>query len=571
MKGVAHPFLQKSSYAASAKGVTWSVGFSSPDRFIGFGSATGDSAVTLAAPAGTVFPPFTGCNNTYLFVDPIDGVDHCVGSAHVSGGGSELVVQPVEGVTTPGAVVALVVAGVTNSGGGGQLQVWTTSDPSHVALPTTRPTVPPAGVQLDSTSARAMMVTYAASFVLKGTFNPANCPSGGSRITLTGPAGTTFPASGYMFYDLANGSSSGAAACPPSGTTYTPGNTIPLTTTIASGAVTAKPGDYLAVVATAVTNTSSSGPHSLGLVTSTGTAAAPKFVLTPPRHPSSPLLTVLSDAAGATGVHYAVTFVTSGGLLPGASSIGLSMPGIAWGPGSGNHDAWSVYDDTTGLEGGGFASYGGNPPDPNAARNPGPAVVDPSTGDGFRAAAGDVVTVTADGVYSPTAGGPHNLTLFTSADPVSVNLPLLLRAPTSARLPVLDLTPAQAGAKNATFALTFVSRGGLTPGWSTISMGFPGVTWAPGVGDGDGFAVYDDSTHLNGGGYGTVNGKGNFNPQSGQAVAMPSTGDGFYGSPGDTITVVVKPVVNPPGTGLHAVSFAASTDPVAASATAVLK
>jgi hypothetical protein len=52
-------------------------------------------------------------------------------------------------------------------------------------------------------------------------------------------------------------------------------------------------------------------------------------------------------------------------------------------------------------------------------------------------------------------------------------------------------------------------------------MGFPGVTWAPGVGDGDGFAVYDDSTHLDGGGYGTVNGKGNFNPQSGQAVVMP--------------------------------------------------
>jgi ankyrin repeat protein len=78
-------------------------------------------------------------------------------------------------------------------------------------------------------------------------------------------------------------------------------------------------------------------------------------------------------AAGASQVHYAVTFRAVNGLLPDASDITLSMSGVAWGPGSGDNDGWTIYDDTTGLAGEGYATYAGKPATPNRPDNPGAA------------------------------------------------------------------------------------------------------------------------------------------------------------------------------------------------------
>lgn len=233
--GVGRVFFQSSSYAGSAKGATWSIGFASPGRLTDFGSPLGDSTVTVVGPSGTRFPAFTGCNSTYVFVDPVDEVDHCAAGATVSGGGSTLVVRPPLTASSPGAVMALVVAGVDNSPSPGQLKVWTTSDPAPVSVATGHQTILAPSLQLDSTSSGAAKVTYTAAFVLKSGFNPANCLSGGSKLTLSAPEGTIFPAAGYLFYDLANGSESGAGACPAPGTTYTPGSSIPLATGIAGG------------------------------------------------------------------------------------------------------------------------------------------------------------------------------------------------------------------------------------------------------------------------------------------------------------------------------------------------
>jgi hypothetical protein len=266
-------------------------------------------------------------------------------------------------------------------------------------------------------------------------------------------------------------------------------------------------------------------------------------------------------------VHYAITFRAANGLLPDASGVGLSMPGVAWGPGSGDNDGWSFYDDTTGLTAAALASYTGKPATPNKPDNPGAAFATPGTGDGFRAAPGDIVTVATDGTVNPSGPGTHTLTVYTSGDPATVALPVVLGRPVAPALAVLNLSSPRTGATNVAFALTFVSHGGLTPNWSSISLAFVGFTWPAGVGDNGGFAVYDDTAVLAGGGYGSVNGKGNFSPAAGPAAATPSTGNGFESAPGDVITVLIKPVVNATGAGTHTVTFFTSADPATATAT----
>jgi hypothetical protein len=568
-QAVSHPFLQMSSYGSSASGVTWSVGFSSPGRLTNFGIDTGNSTVTVLAPAGTVFPTPSGCNNTYILVDPIDGIDHCA-SVVVSAGGSKLAAQA-QSATTPGAVIALVINGVKNPPSAGRLQVWTTSDPVHVSLPTSGPTIPGPAVQLDATSAHASAATYVATFRLSSGFNPANCLNNGSKLVLTASGGTVFPAGGYVLYDLANGTSDGAGACPPKGATYVPGARAPVATGIASGNLTVKPGDYFAVAATGVTNATAAGSYHLGIAASTGTAVAPRYALTPQTTVGSPLLQVPSDAAGATQVHYAVTFRALNGLLPGSSDITLSMPGVAWGPGSGDNDGWAIYDDTTGLVGEGYATYAGKPATPNQPDNPGTAVVTPSTGDGFRADPGDIVTVATDGTVNPASPGPHILALSTSGDPGNADLRLVLHKASAPSVAVLNLSTRQAGAKNASYALSFLSGGGLTSGWSSISMSLPGMVWPPSVGDNAGYTVYDDTTDKAAGSLGTVGGKGTFQPAAGTAIITTGNGAGFYSAPGDLITLVAKPAANPPGAGSHSVAFSTSADPASATATIVLK
>ncbi len=423
-QAVSHPFVQLSSYASSAKDVTWSVGFVSPDRLSGFSSATGNSSVTLLAPAGTKFPPQGGCSDTYTFVDPIDGIDHCVSTAVVSDGGSKLVIQPLLGVTSPGAVMALVINGVTNPPAFGTLQMSTTSDPAPVALPTSGPVRPKAAVQLDSASSKATMVSYAATFTMKSAFNAANCFSKPTKLTLKGPSGTIFPASGYVLYDLANGTDANAAACEsPSTAPYVPGSTVPVAPIIAGGDLTVKAGDYFAVVARSVVSAPAAGTYHLLVSASTGTTVAPVYILTPPAAPRNPLWQAVSTVAGASEVHYAVTFRATSGLLPDYSAISLSLPGATWGPGGGDNDGWIVYDDTTGLAGAGYAYYAGKPAVANRTGNSGPALVYPSTGDGFRATPGDLVTIATDGTTNPAGAGAHAITLFTSGDPVRWRCP----------------------------------------------------------------------------------------------------------------------------------------------------
>jgi hypothetical protein len=570
-QAVSHPFFQLSSYASSAKDVTWAIGFVSPDRLTGFSSASGDSSVTLSAPAGTVFPPQGGCSATYTFVDPIDGIDHCVATAVVSNGGSKLVIQPLLGVTSPGAVMGLVINGVTNPPALGTLHVSTTSDPTPIAIPTSRPVLPSAALQLDSESSKATMVSYAATFTMKNAFNAANCFSNPTKLTLKGPGGTIFPASGYALYDLSNGTEASAAACEsPSTAPYVPASTVPLAPIIAGGDLAVKAGDYFAVVARSVASAPAAGTYHLAISASTGTAVSPGYALTPAAAPLKPLWQALSTVAGASEVHYAVTFRASGGLFPDYSAIGLSLQGATWGPGSGDDDGWTVYDDTTGLSGAGLADYAGKPAVPNRTGNSGAALVNPTTGDGFRAAPGDLVTIATDGTTNPAGAGAHALILFTSGGPAAVAVPLVLARAVAPAVRAVSVDPDQAGQKSATVALTFVAGAGLTPNWSSVSMNIPGITWTPGVGDNDGFVATDDTTDLTAAASATVNGKATFQPAAGLAVATPGTGDGFYGAAGDVITISVKPVVAN-GAGLHTAVFWTSTDPAQAQALVVLK
>ena len=100
-----------------------------------------------------------------------------------------------------------------------------------------------------------------------------------------------------------------------------------------------------------------------------------------------------------------------------------------------------VYDDTTGLAGAGSAYYAGKPAVPNRTGNSGPALVYPSTGDGFRATPGDLVTIATDGTTNPSGTGAHAITLFTSGDPAAVGVPLVLTRAVAPAVRALSIDP----------------------------------------------------------------------------------------------------------------------------------
>jgi hypothetical protein len=549
-KPVIHPFLRLSSYKHSATGVTWSVGFTAPDRL-----SNSVSTITLKAPSGTTFPEPSGCDTGYTFIDPAAGVDTDCVKVQLSDDKATATVTM--GVTTsPGDVMSLVISGVTNPGSG-KLEVSTSSDPRAVSLPLSAATTAAAAAHLDSTSASAAQVQYATTFVLTGALTTT------STIRLGGPAHTVFPTGNclsgyYVVYDLSTGADAADCYTGPAGASVS-----------FTGNVPAKAGDELAVIANSVTSTPAAGGHTLAVTTSTGGSATPAFTLTAAAKVTAPILHVTSLSASATGTDYAVTFHATNGLFPDYSSATLSLPGVCWPAGSGDADGWGIFDDTTGLSGGASATYSGSVP--SGCGNGSTAVVTPGTGDGFNAAPGDVITLFATGTGNPATPGPKTLSLFTSGDPTTVGLAVKLTKPSVISLPALNLSSHQSGATNVTYAATFRVATGLYPTASSATLSLPGVCWPPGSGDEDGWAVYDDTTGLSGGASATYSGSVPSGCDHGStAVVTVGTGDGFNAAPGDVVTFLATPGTNPPKTGQHVLQLSTSTDPVVTKLSVVL-
>ena len=513
VKAVAHAFLQASSYAPSATGVSWSVGFTAPDRLTSAGAGADSSTITLAAPAGTVFPTPGSCSVGYRFLDPSAGIDTTCVSVQLSG---DTAVIEAPATTRPGDVVAVIVSGMTNPSSG-SLEVSTSSDPKPVKLSLSRPTTAPAALELGSTSAGATQASATATLDLAAPL------TADSTVTLSAAAGTVMPTGNclsgfYAVYDLTSGADANLCY------TGAAGATVTMDSDIATAA-----GDEVAFTAVSVTNASSSGTHTFTVTTSSGADSTASYKLTAPTAVKAPVLQVSSASAGATDVTYSVTFQATNGMTGTYySGVTLSLPGVTWGPGSGDDNSWTVIDDTTASVGGGFADYSGT--------GDSTAVVYPNTASGDAIAPGDFVTVVGQGTTNPSVTGANTAALSTGGDPTVVSVSLRLVEAAAVKHPVLAVGSDLEGAAS-TLSVSFISTDGLTPDWSTITLALAGLGWPPGSGDDDGFTVYDDTTGSGASATAVIT--------ASTAVITPGTGNGFAAAPGDVVTVFVTPTTNP--------------------------
>jgi trimeric autotransporter adhesin len=128
-RAVSGASLELSSYAKSAKDVTYRASFDSVD-----GLTDGHSTITLAAPAGTVFDGSGSvCSVIYVYDDTNGSGNDCVDVTQSHSGATITVTLSIEiGI---GDEVSVVAEGVTNaSSAGGTLKLSTSSDPTATKL-----------------------------------------------------------------------------------------------------------------------------------------------------------------------------------------------------------------------------------------------------------------------------------------------------------------------------------------------------------------------------------------------------------------------------------------------------
>ncbi|MGH9063034.1 MAG: hypothetical protein ACRD0L_03510, partial [Acidimicrobiales bacterium] len=386
--------LTRTSSSAGATDVTWVARFLATD---GLSSAFTDpnadaSTVTLAAPAGTVFPTnacdyqvrdvTTGQSNTF-FCRPT-----------LTGAGTATITLAVDTSAGPRDEYAVIVEGVANptSAASGTLSLSTSSDPTPVSLAdgtTAATAVTGAVLTRTSTAAGATDVTWVARFLatdgLSSAFTDPNADA--STVTLAAPAGTVFPTNlcDYQVRDVTTGQSN---TCP-SRVTGAGTDTVTLAVSTPAGV-----GDDYSVTVTGVTNPTSAEPLHL----STSSDPEPVAVSDAPTQTGSvapATLTRTSSSAGATETTYSVAFVATGGLTAGSSTVTLAGPSGTVFPTNGC--ALSV-DLTTGQSSGCQPVSGGG----SAT-----AVVTVNTS----AAPGDQYAMVVYGVANPTSAASGNLSL----------------------------------------------------------------------------------------------------------------------------------------------------------------
>ncbi len=405
-----------------------------------------------------------------------------------------------------------------------------------MTLPLTGPTAMSGTGQLSSTSVSATQVMYTQTFASTGALT-----SGTSTLTLTS-TGATFPVcsfSGeYVLVDDTTGVE--AAPCPPPGSS--PGPSI----TLADNGLTTSAGDELTVAALGVTNAATSGAKAFSVTTSSAGGASLPFTLTAKTSVSSPVFSIVSRSATATGVAFSATFTETNGFTP--SGVGQDFSTIDVRPGSGAQLPASgfadVYNDTTG--GGGGSSY---------TSSGATADVLPGNGANMSGGPGDEITVVVFGAANPASAGAEAASISTTSDPAAVSAGYTLTSPTSVSKDILQLSSRTGGASNVTYTLTFRTVNGLvsaSPG-STITVTLPAGTGMPAAG---GVAVTDSTTGQSCGGASSISGQ-TVTVDVGTGSCPQETGAG------DVLTLVLTGVTNAPSLSGASVKLATSSDPAA--------
>jgi hypothetical protein len=538
-RAVSNPFLQLSSYTAGASGVTWSVGFTAPDRLVETGNFTSSSTVILHAPSGTVFPS-GGCGS-YTMIDagPAGSQGYPSGCDLVTvtgGGDTAAIVVPWD--TNPGNTLFVVVKGVTNPASMTTVRVSTSADPKAASLPLTGPTAMTAADQLSSTSAAATKALYAATFATTGPLT-----SNTSTMTLTS-AGATFPlcaATGqYLLIDDTTGADE--PICPVANSS--PGPSI----TLAVDGISTNAGDEITILAYGVGNATTSGAKTLSVTTApaAGSASLP-FTLTARTGIGPPILSLVSTSASASTVAYSATFTVPNGFT--VSGFGDDFSTIAVHAAAGSTLPASgyatVYNDDTGAGAGSTYTGSGTT-----------ATVLPGSGGFLGAGPGDEISVIVFGVKDPATAGAKTASLSTTSDPKTVSAGLTFTGQTSVSHDILQLSSRTGGASNVTWSLTFRTANGLmsaTDSGSTITVTFPAGTGMPPTED---VNMVDSTTGQNCGGVLTSTGT--------TATVTLTTGScpGETGA-GDVLTLPITGVTNPASLSGKSVTLATSSDPLA--------
>lgn len=189
-------------------------------------------------------------------------------------------------------------------------------------------------------AAGATGVTYQATFTASATGGLAN---GYGTITLGLPAGTVIPA-GYSVSDDIKDLTTGQDGSPYSPSTSDNGATVTLTVPFAIGA-----GDTVQVTIPNVQNTTTPGPHSVALSTSSDAQpVTTALTVTPASAPASFTdLSLSSTQGGAGDVTGQFTFTASktGGLANSSGTVTLTLaPGTTFTTGE---FEWVEFDDLT--------------------------------------------------------------------------------------------------------------------------------------------------------------------------------------------------------------------------------
>jgi hypothetical protein len=403
----------------------------------------------------------------------------------------------------------------------------------------------PGGPAQAATSVRlaTVEVTYTISFVATGGLTD------GDTVTLTGPAGTTFPASGnnWVVADDTTGNDGGGLNFTSAGDQAT--GTV--------GFITVNPGDEVTIQAFGIGNTAATGSQHLRVSTSAeSTPVNVPFTIDAKRAVGSVTVQVSSAAVQATGVTYTVGFSATDELWNSGSMITLTAPKGTTFPAEGTaHSAYFVNDDS---------GPGNCGPDPVSVSASGSTVTLGCGGAGTAPIpAGNRVTVSITGVRNAASAGSKTLTVTTSADPKTASGTYRLTSEagaTSVGAPMLTRSSSAAGATGTTWTVGFTA----TQGWyeGQVKLTAPAGTVFPGHAN-DYSAVNDTS----GTSYGVSLAGTPAHSVTMEVDAAPDFSNGEFLAepviPGDHITLTISDVTNPSTSG--PVSLSAGADPVAVS------
>ena len=371
----------------------------------------GTSTISLAGPAGTVFPTSASCGGSYgVAVNGAPAVN--CGTTITAGGGTNTVTfhSPVD--ASAGAAIDVIVNGVTNASttGSQSLQVSTSSDTTPVTLnySLTAPTsLAATQLHLSSTSADATDVTYTLSATLTNGLT-----AGVSTFTFASPAGTVFP----PFHDSSCGgdysvSVNGGSPVFCSAAVVSGGSTETVTF---NSPVSAKAGDKILVTINGVASPTTPETKSVNVSTSSDPVAVAEPVTYTPVTSISGLTVVGSTTApSATAVTYTVSFTTTNGLTAGFSTISVTAPG------------GTVFSNSGSCGGDyAFSVNGAHPVTCSAVVVSGGSTNAVTFNSAVDAVAGDHIAITITNVSNSSASGAQPVTVSTSSDPGQVSAPL---------------------------------------------------------------------------------------------------------------------------------------------------